>query len=62
MVYQAIAEYWTSANEADYNVNIDIVLPERSSPVKINFNRQSHYTTRTSKVKILTQYDYIQLH
>uniref|UniRef100_A0A4W6GAQ1 Anaphylatoxin-like domain-containing protein n=1 Tax=Lates calcarifer TaxID=8187 RepID=A0A4W6GAQ1_LATCA len=50
MVYQAIAEYWTSANEADYNVNIDIVLPERSSPVKINFNRQSHYTTRTSKI------------
>lgn len=52
MVYQAIAEYWVSAKEEDYNVNVDLVLPGRIKAEKIYFNRENHYTTRSSKVKI----------
>uniref|UniRef100_A0A8D0AEB8 Complement C3-like n=1 Tax=Sander lucioperca TaxID=283035 RepID=A0A8D0AEB8_SANLU len=44
MVYQAIAEYWTSAKEPEYDLNVDIVLPGRSKPDKFNFNRDNHYT------------------
>ncbi|TDH11167.1 hypothetical protein EPR50_G00057890 [Perca flavescens] len=50
MVYQAIAEYWTSAKEPEYNLTVDILLPGRSKPEKFNFNRDNHYTTRTSKM------------
>ncbi|XP_047433324.1 complement C3-like isoform X2 [Mugil cephalus] len=50
MVYQAVAEYWASAQEPDYNLNVDIKLPGRSKPDKFNFNRENHYATRTSKV------------
>uniref|UniRef100_A0A8C9YNS1 Complement C3-like n=1 Tax=Sander lucioperca TaxID=283035 RepID=A0A8C9YNS1_SANLU len=51
MVYQAIAEYWTSAKEPEYDLNVDILLPGRSQPEKFNFNRDNHYATRTSKVR-----------
>uniref|UniRef100_A0A8D0D1B0 Complement C3-like n=1 Tax=Sander lucioperca TaxID=283035 RepID=A0A8D0D1B0_SANLU len=43
MVYQAIAEYWTSAKEPEYDLNVDILLPGRSQPEKFNFNRDNHY-------------------
>uniref|UniRef100_A0A8D0AIM2 Complement C3-like n=1 Tax=Sander lucioperca TaxID=283035 RepID=A0A8D0AIM2_SANLU len=52
MVYQAIAEYWTSAKEPEYDLNVDIVLPGRSKPDKFNFNRDNHYATRTSKTDV----------
>ncbi|XP_068448641.1 complement C3-like [Clinocottus analis] len=55
IVYQAIAQYWTSAKEPDYNLNVDIVLPGRSSPVKLNFNKDNHYSTRTSKINDINQ-------
>ncbi|XP_031174966.1 complement C3-like [Sander lucioperca] len=55
MVYQAIAEYWTSAKEPEYDLNVDIVLPGRSKPDKFNFNRDNHYATRTSKIKDINQ-------
>uniref|UniRef100_A0A8C9ZQH0 Anaphylatoxin-like domain-containing protein n=1 Tax=Sander lucioperca TaxID=283035 RepID=A0A8C9ZQH0_SANLU len=51
MVYQAIAEYWTSAKEPEYDLNVDILLPGRSQPDKFNFNRDNHYATRTTKVR-----------
>ncbi|XP_032389036.1 complement C3 isoform X2 [Etheostoma spectabile] len=51
IVYQAIGEYWTSAEEPDYDLNVDILLPGRSKPDKYNFNRDNHYATRTSKIK-----------
>ncbi|TDH11186.1 hypothetical protein EPR50_G00058200 [Perca flavescens] len=55
MVYQAIAEYWASAKEPEYDLNVDILLPGRSKPDKFNFNRDNHYATRTSKVKDINQ-------
>ncbi|XP_037619831.1 complement C3-like isoform X4 [Sebastes umbrosus] len=49
IVYQAIAEYWSSAREPEYDLNVDILLPGRSRPYKYNFNINNHYATRTSK-------------
>ncbi|XP_073327906.1 complement C3-like [Pagrus major] len=47
MVYQAVAEYWASAKEQEYDLDVDILLTERSRPSKYNFNRENHHTTRT---------------
>ncbi|XP_035861680.1 complement C3-like [Sander lucioperca] len=55
MVYQAIAEYWTSAKEPEYDLNVDIVLLGRSKPDKFKFNRDNHYTTRTTKINAINQ-------
>nr|XP_046263063.1 complement C3-like isoform X2 [Scatophagus argus] len=49
MVYQAVAEYWATAKEPEYDLNVDILIPGRSIPYKYNFNRENHYATRTSK-------------
>ncbi|KAF3837482.1 hypothetical protein F7725_004946 [Dissostichus mawsoni] len=50
MVYQAISEYWSSAKEPEYDLNVDILLPGRAKPERYNFNRDNHYATRTSKM------------
>ncbi|XP_062283410.1 complement C3-like isoform X1 [Scomber scombrus] len=55
MVYQAVADYWTSAQEPDYDLNVDIKLPGKSDPDKFNFNRDNHYATRTSKINDINQ-------
>uniref|UniRef100_A0A671YLM0 Complement C3-like n=1 Tax=Sparus aurata TaxID=8175 RepID=A0A671YLM0_SPAAU len=55
MVYQAVAEYWASAQEPEYNLDVDILLPGRSKPDKYNFNKNNHYATRTSKVRTHTK-------
>ncbi|KAM7418855.1 hypothetical protein PAMA_016129 [Pampus argenteus] len=55
IVYQAIAEYWSSAQEPEYDLDVDILLPGRSKPRKFNFNRWNHYTTRTSKINEINQ-------
>ncbi|KAK2815854.1 hypothetical protein Q5P01_026321 [Channa striata] len=55
MVYQAIAEYWINANEAPYDLNVDLLLPGRSKPDKYNFNKDNHYATRTSKINDINQ-------
>jgi len=49
MVYQAISEYWSSAKEPEYDLNVNILLPGMSMQ-RYNFNRENHYATRTSKV------------
>uniref|UniRef100_A0A8D0AEL5 NTR domain-containing protein n=1 Tax=Sander lucioperca TaxID=283035 RepID=A0A8D0AEL5_SANLU len=51
MVYQALAEYWASAKEPEYYLNVDILLPGRLRPYKYNFNRDNYYFTRTSEVR-----------
>ena len=51
MVYQAVAEYWANAEEPQYDLKLDIVLPTKSDPEKYVFNRGNHYATRTSKVR-----------
>uniref|UniRef100_A0A8C7XQI0 Uncharacterized protein n=1 Tax=Oryzias sinensis TaxID=183150 RepID=A0A8C7XQI0_9TELE len=51
IVYQAVAEYWTNAQEAEYNVKVDILLPGRLKPEKYEFNRENSYATRTSRIK-----------
>ncbi|XP_068584992.1 complement C3-like [Cebidichthys violaceus] len=55
IVYQAIAEYWTSAKEPEYDLNVDIQFTGRSRPDKFNFNRDNQYTTRTSKINDIHQ-------
>ncbi|XP_041789454.1 complement C3-like [Chelmon rostratus] len=55
MVYQAVAEYWTNAEEPEYDLNVDVMLPGRSRPDKYNFNRDNHYTTRISKISTINQ-------
>uniref|UniRef100_A0A671YFA6 NTR domain-containing protein n=1 Tax=Sparus aurata TaxID=8175 RepID=A0A671YFA6_SPAAU len=50
MVYQAVAEYWAYAEELEYNLNVDILLPGKPKAEKYNFNRDNHYTTRTSRM------------
>uniref|UniRef100_A0A4W6E0V5 Uncharacterized protein n=1 Tax=Lates calcarifer TaxID=8187 RepID=A0A4W6E0V5_LATCA len=41
IVYQAVAEYWASAKEPDYDLNVDILLPGRAKPDKYNINRNN---------------------
>ncbi|KAK1885746.1 Complement C3 [Dissostichus eleginoides] len=55
MVYQAISEYWSSAKEPEYDLNVDILLPGRAKPERYNFNRDNHYATRTSKINDINQ-------
>uniref|UniRef100_A0A7N8XVI9 Complement C3 n=1 Tax=Mastacembelus armatus TaxID=205130 RepID=A0A7N8XVI9_9TELE len=55
IVYQAVAEYWTTAKEPAYDLNVDILLPGRSKPDRYNFNRDNHYATRTSKINDINQ-------
>nr|AEJ37035.1 complement component c3-2 [Dicentrarchus labrax] len=55
MVYEAIAEYWASPKEKEYDLNVDILLPGRSKSDKYNFNIENHFTTRTSKIKDINQ-------
>ncbi|KAM4595788.1 complement C3-like [Fundulus diaphanus] len=54
-VYQAVAEYWASERDPDYDLNVDILLPGRSKPEKYNFNRGNHFATRTSKINNINQ-------
>ncbi|KAK7930173.1 hypothetical protein WMY93_006568 [Mugilogobius chulae] len=49
MVYQAVSEYWTVAKEPDYNLDVELKVPGRAAPYSYRFNRENHYTTRTSK-------------
>ncbi|KAE8300817.1 Complement C3 Complement C3 beta chain Complement C3 alpha chain [Larimichthys crocea] len=51
MVYQAVADYWSSDKGPEYDLNVDILLPGRSKPDKFNFNNENQHATRTSKVK-----------
>ncbi|XP_041640226.1 complement C3-like [Cheilinus undulatus] len=55
MVYQAVADYWASAREPEYDLNVDIAIPGRSRPDKWNFNRNNHYATRTTKINDINQ-------
>uniref|UniRef100_A0A3P8SQA6 NTR domain-containing protein n=1 Tax=Amphiprion percula TaxID=161767 RepID=A0A3P8SQA6_AMPPE len=51
MVYQAVAEYWTTAKEPEYDLDVDILLPGKSLIDKYKFNKENHHSTRTSKVR-----------
>ncbi|XP_069024451.1 complement C3-like isoform X1 [Embiotoca jacksoni] len=55
IVYQAIAEYWASAKEPNYDLNVDILFSGRSRPEKYNFNNNNQYATRTSKINEINQ-------
>ncbi|XP_033950163.1 complement C3-like isoform X2 [Pseudochaenichthys georgianus] len=48
MVYQAISEYWSSAIEPEYDLNVSIVSILRTE--RYNFNRKNHYATRMSRI------------
>uniref|UniRef100_A0A8C7XA64 Alpha-macroglobulin receptor-binding domain-containing protein n=1 Tax=Oryzias sinensis TaxID=183150 RepID=A0A8C7XA64_9TELE len=51
IVYQAIAEYWTNAQEPEYDLKVDILLPGRLKPEKYKFTRENSYVTRTYNIK-----------
>ncbi|KAK5911561.1 hypothetical protein CgunFtcFv8_005724 [Champsocephalus gunnari] len=55
MVYQAISEYWSSAIEPEYDLNVDILLPGILRHHRYNFNRENHYATRMSKINSINQ-------
>uniref|UniRef100_A0A4W6DX98 Complement component c3a, duplicate 5 n=1 Tax=Lates calcarifer TaxID=8187 RepID=A0A4W6DX98_LATCA len=55
IVYQAVAEYWASAKDPEYDLNVDILLPGRSKPDKYNINSNNHFATRTSKINDINQ-------
>ncbi|XP_076003914.1 complement C3-like [Genypterus blacodes] len=55
MVYQAVAEYWANAQEPNYDLKVDVLLPGRARPDKYSFTRVNHYTTRTSKINDINQ-------
>ncbi|CAG06013.1 unnamed protein product, partial [Tetraodon nigroviridis] len=55
LVYQALAEFWTNYDGPEYDLNVDILLPGRSKPEMYNFNTESRFTTRTTKVKSINQ-------
>uniref|UniRef100_A0A672ZQE1 NTR domain-containing protein n=1 Tax=Sphaeramia orbicularis TaxID=375764 RepID=A0A672ZQE1_9TELE len=48
MVYQAVAEYWSTAQEPEYDLDVDIFLPGRPRPNRFHFNRFNYYATRTT--------------
>nr|QNA47551.1 complement C3-like protein [Amphiprion clarkii] len=49
MVYQAVAEYWTTAKEPEYDLEVGILLPGMSLVNKYKFNKENHHSTRTYK-------------
>uniref|UniRef100_A0A3P8SWD4 Complement component c3a, duplicate 5 n=1 Tax=Amphiprion percula TaxID=161767 RepID=A0A3P8SWD4_AMPPE len=51
MVYQAVAEYWTTAKEPEYDLEVGILLPGKPLIDKYKFNKENHHSTRTSKVR-----------
>ncbi|KAM9769652.1 complement C3-like isoform 1-T1 [Menidia menidia] len=54
-VYQAVAEYWASDKDSDYNLKVDVKLPGRLKLDKYNFNRGNHHATRTSRFHHVNQ-------
>ncbi|XP_067438912.1 complement C3-like isoform X2 [Thunnus thynnus] len=55
IVYQAITEYWANAQEPQYDLHVDILVPGKSKPDQFNFNKENHYATRTSKFNGINQ-------
>ncbi|KAK1880712.1 Complement C3 [Dissostichus eleginoides] len=55
MVYQAISEYWSSAIEPEYDLNVCISLPHRANTYRYYFNRENHYATWISKFNVINQ-------
>ncbi|XP_067438865.1 complement C3-like isoform X2 [Thunnus thynnus] len=55
IVYQAITEYWANAQEPQYNLDVDILVPGKSNPDQFNFKKENHYATRTSKFNGINQ-------
>ncbi|XP_044198235.1 complement C3-like isoform X2 [Thunnus albacares] len=55
IVYQAVAEYWANAEEPEYDLNVDILLPGMSFPDKFNFNKDNYHITRTSTFHNINQ-------
>lgn len=51
MVYQAIAEYWVGAREEEYDVNLELILPDRSKFPRVKLTRENHYITKSAKVR-----------
>ncbi|XP_029941620.1 complement C3-like [Salarias fasciatus] len=55
MVYQALSEYWISAEKPEYDLNVDILMPGKPKPYKFNVNRENHHLTRTLKSNGINQ-------
>ncbi|XP_029383711.1 complement C3-like [Echeneis naucrates] len=55
MVYQALAEYWVSASEDAFLLNVDISLPGRLAPYKFYFTKDNAHLTQTSQHHAINQ-------
>ncbi|CAL8239974.1 unnamed protein product, partial [Gadus morhua 'NCC'] len=44
MVYQAVAEYWVNAKEQEHEMDIEIQVPNRMIPIRIN-KKYTFWTT-----------------
>ena len=47
MVYQAVAEYWVNAKEQEHEMDIEIQVPNRMIPIRIN-KKYTFWTTWVS--------------
>uniref|UniRef100_A0A8C5A1M9 Uncharacterized protein n=1 Tax=Gadus morhua TaxID=8049 RepID=A0A8C5A1M9_GADMO len=55
MVYQAVAEYWVNAKEQEHEMDIEIQVPNRMIPIRIN----KKYTFWTTWVNRLSKATYL---
>ncbi|KAM9769655.1 complement C3-like [Menidia menidia] len=55
MVYQAVAEYWTSFKDIEYPLHVEILLPDRSQPSKYSVNRENQHRARISQFRAINK-------
>ncbi|KAG7240765.1 hypothetical protein INR49_026408 [Caranx melampygus] len=50
MVYQAIAEYWSSVTDESYDMNINLKLPGRSGVTQLYITRENYMSTKSDEL------------
>ncbi|KAJ3596177.1 hypothetical protein NHX12_002586 [Muraenolepis orangiensis] len=55
MVYQALAEYWISAKEQQYKIDIEVQVPGRSNSESFGISNSNAFQTRTTKFNAINQ-------
>uniref|UniRef100_A0A671YE32 NTR domain-containing protein n=1 Tax=Sparus aurata TaxID=8175 RepID=A0A671YE32_SPAAU len=56
MVYQAVAEYWAYAEELEYNLNVDILLPGKPKNVTVTATGTGEATVTVSNVCFILRF------
>ncbi|XP_037546421.1 complement C3-like [Nematolebias whitei] len=55
MVYQAVAEYCSNVKKPPYDMNVDIQVHGKTQIDKFQFNRENHFSARTSNFNGINQ-------